>query len=180
MTHDSAIPDVPLAPTELDKQALVDRLGAARNELLRVLRAAPPERRLAAVFGEGWNARDLVGHIASWEDRLLTLAQMLINREEHKIEWLSGQAAVDGWNHKEYLRKRDWSWEETIRNLALIREELLWNLGWATPQELFEPHEASGATASAADLMEEVIDHDQVHSAQLAAWIAGLGDHEPG
>lgn len=166
--------DVTILPSEENKQALVERLGKARNGLLRVVRDLPAEQRLVPVLAEGWSVRDIVGHIASWEDRLLTLAQMLINREEHKIDWLSDTDGVDAWNRKEYLRKRDWTWEETIRHLALIREELLWNLGWATPEDLFDLHVAAGATVSAADMMEEVIAHDIEHTAQLLAWLKQL------
>ncbi len=165
------MPDLQTLPTEENKQALVERLGEARNGLLRVVRDLPAEQRLVPVLAEGWSVRDIVGHIASWEDRLLTLAQMLINREEHKIDWLSDADDVNAWNRKEHLRKRDWTWEETIRNLALIREELLWNLGWATPEELFDLHVTAGATVSAADMMEEVISHDSEHTAQLHAWL---------
>lgn len=165
------MPEFSTPPTETNKQQLVERLGTVRNDLLRVVRDLPAERRLVAVLAEGWSARDIVGHIASWEDRLLTLAQMLINREEHKIEWLSDAADVDAWNRKEYLRKRDWTWEETIRNLALIREELLWNLGWATPEELFELRVAAGATVTAAAMMHEVIAHDVEHTAHLVSWL---------
>ena len=163
--------DLPTVPTEENKQILIERLGDARNVLLSVVRDLSAERRLVPILEEGWSARDIIGHIASWEDRLLTLAQMLINREEQKIEWLDGQAGVDAWNRKEYLRKRNWTWEETIRSLALIREELLWNMGWATPEDLFTLHDAAGATVSAADMMEEVITHDMEHTAQLLAWL---------
>lgn len=163
--------DLPTVPTEENKQILIERLGDARNVLLSVVRDLSAEQRLVLILDEGWSARDIIGHIASWEDRLLTLAQMLINREEQKIEWLDGQAGVDAWNRKEYLRKRNWTWEETIRSLALIREELLWNMGWATPEDLFTLHAAAGATVSAADMMEEVITHDMEHTAQLLAWL---------
>ena len=163
--------DFSTSPTETNKQLLVERLGAVRNDLLRIVRDLPTELRLVPVRDDGWSVKDIVGHIASWEDRLLTLAQMLINREEHKIEWLSDMAGVDAWNRKEYLRKRDWTWEETIRNLALIREELLWNLGWATPEELFELRVAAGETATAAAMIEEVIAHDIEHTAQLLSWL---------
>lgn len=165
--------ELPQPPTDHDKQALIDELIAARNDFLQIVRDLPADLRQVPLSAEGWTARDLLGHVASWEDRLLTLAQMLINREEHKVVWMTTPAEVDAWNHKEYLRKRDWSWQEAIRDLALIREELLWNLGWATPEALFERHEASGAAAAAADMMAEVIDHDRVHAAQLVGWLAG-------
>ena len=116
------MPEFSTLPTEANKQHLVERLGTVRNDLLRVVRDLPADLRLIPAMDDAWSVKDIVGHIASWEDRLLTLSQMLINREGYKIEWLSDAAGVDAWNRKEYLRKRDWTWEETIRNLALIRE----------------------------------------------------------
>ena len=165
------MPDYSTEPTDAAKQALVKRLNAARSGLLRIVRGLPEQQLEAAALQGGWSIKDVVGHIASWEDRLLTLAQMLINREEYKIQWITSGDDVDAWNRTEYLRKREWSWQETIRNLALVREELLWNLGWATLEELFELHLAAGETASAAGMMEEVIDHDTEHTAQLVAWL---------
>ena len=170
------MPEFSTLPTEANKQHLVERLGTVRNDLLRVVRDLPAELRLVPAMDDDWSVKDIVGHIASWEDRLLTLSQMLINREGYKIEWLSDAAGVDAWNRKEYLRKRDWTWEETIRNLALIREELLWNLGWATPEELFELHVAAGETATAAGMIQEVIDHDIEHTAHLLSWLESKPD----
>lgn len=153
------------------KQTLVNRLNTTRNVLLTLLRNLPPERREVPGACGDWSVKDVVGHLASWEDRLLTLAQMLINHEDHKIEWIADEEALQAWNHKEYLRKRDWTWDETLRDLALIREELLWNLGWATPQQLFEEHASQGATVSAASLIEGVVEHDHEHIALLEAWL---------
>lgn len=153
------------------KQALIERLNSTRNVLLTLLRDLPADRREIPGACGDWTAKDVVGHLASWEDRLLTLAQMLINREGHKIEWIANEDALQAWNHKEYLRKREWTWDETLRELALIREELLWNLGWATPQQLFEEHPSRGGVVSAAGLIEGVVEHDHEHIAHLEAWL---------
>ena len=67
---------------------MVDRLNATRNELLVIVRDLPADLRLAPVLDDKWSTKDLIGRIASWENRLLTLAQMLINGEGDKIEWI--------------------------------------------------------------------------------------------
>lgn len=162
----------PIISGEADKQALVDRLAAARNDLLAVVRDLPPKLLLVPVLDDAWSTKDIIGHIASWEDRLLTLAQMLINGEDDKIEWIGDEEALQAWNHSAYLRKRAWAWDEVIRELALIREELLWNLGWSTPDQLFASHVFGQDTLSPAGMVEEVIDHDVEHTAQLLAWLA--------
>jgi hypothetical protein len=157
---------------EADKQALIDRLARARNDLLAIVRNLPEHLLPEPVLDDSWSTKDLIGHIASWENRLLTLAQMLINGEGDKIEWIGDDATLQAWNRAAYLHKRDWSWQDTIRELALIREELLWNLGWSTPEQLLAEHHLERGVVSAAGMIEGVIEHDIEHTGQLRAWWA--------
>jgi uncharacterized damage-inducible protein DinB len=161
-------------PTEADKQALVARLTKARDELLRLLRGLPAERlETPAAVGE-WSVKDVVGHIASWEDRLLTLAQTVLNGHAGQIEWIKNDEALQAWNHKQYLRKRAWTWDEIIRDLALMREEVLWNIGWTAPEQLFQQHVLETGSVSPAGMLEGIVEHDQEHIAQLRAWIEAV------
>lgn len=156
--------------TEADKQALVTRLTDARNELLRLVRSLPAERIETPGAVGAWSAKDVIGHIASWEDRLLTLAQTVLNGHAAKIEWIGSDEALQAWNQKQYLRKRAWTWDETIRDLALMREEVLWNIGWAEPEQLFQQVTLDVGVVSPAGLLEGIVEHDQEHVAQLRAW----------
>ncbi len=163
-------------PTEADKQALVARLTDARDELLRLVRSLPLERLEAPGAVGAWSVKDVIGHIASWEDRLLTLAQTVLNGHAGQIEWISGGDMLDDWNHKQYLRKRAWTWDEVIRDLALMREEVLWNIGWTAPEQLFQQHTVEAGVVSPAGLLKGIIEHDQEHVAQLRAWIETEGN----
>lgn len=158
-------------PTETNKQALVARLTEARNELLRLVRSVPVERlEMPDAVGD-WSVKDVIGHIASWEDRLLTLAQTVLNGHADQIEWISSDEALQAWNHKQYLRKRAWTWDETIRDLALMREEVLWNIGWTAPEQLFQQVTLDVGVVSPAGLLEGIVEHDQEHIAHLRAWL---------
>lgn len=163
-------------PTEADKQALAARLTGARNELLRLVRSLPPERLETPGAAGEWSVKDVIGHIASWEDRLLTLAQTVLNGHAAQIEWIKDDEALQAWNHKQYLRKRAWTWDEAIRDLALMREEVLWNIGWTAPEQLFRQHTLDVGSVSPAGLLEGIVEHDQEHVAQLRAWIKTEGN----
>lgn len=167
---------------DAEKQALVERLAAARNVLLSVLRDVPEGLRTqplplpAAGNGEtgpdlAWSPKDIAGHVASWENRYITLAQQLINGQADQVQWIADEESLHAWNHKEYLRKQEWSWTEVMRDLALMREELLWNLGWASPEQLFAVHVVPRGTISVAGLLEGLVEHDQEHTAQLRSWL---------
>lgn len=159
--------------TEADKQTLVTRLNDARNALLALVRSLPAGRIETPGAVGDWSVRDVIGHIASWEDRLLTLAQMLLNGHGDKIDWISSDEALQAWNQKQYLRKRAWTWDETIRDLALMREEVLWNIGWTAPEQLFQQHDLAAGIVSPAGMLEGIVEHDQEHVAQLRAWAEG-------
>lgn len=156
--------------TDADKQALVVRLNDARNELLSLVRGLPTDRLETAGAVGDWSVKDVIGHIASWEDRLLTLAQTVLNGHVDQIQWIKGDEALQAWNQKQYLRKRAWTWDETIRDLALMREEVLWNIGWAEPEQLFQQHPVGADTVSPATLLQGIVEHDQEHLAKLRAW----------
>jgi hypothetical protein len=159
--------------TDADKQTLITALNHARNELLTWVRSLPAGRLETPGAVGDWSVKDVVGHIASWEDRLLTQAQMLLNGHGDKIEWADSDDAERDWNHKQYLRKRAWTWDETIRDLALMREEVLWNIGWTTPEQLFQPHGLAVGAVSPANLLHDIAEHDQEHLAELRAWAEG-------
>ena len=159
--------------TDTDKQALVARLNRARNDLLTLVRSLPAEQLETPGAVGDWSVKDVVGHIASWEDRLLTQAQMLLNGHGEKIDLADSEDAERVWNHTQYLRKRAWTWDETIRDLALMREEVLWNIGWAEPEQLFQQVTLDVGVGSPAGLLEGIVEHDQEHVAQMRAWAEG-------
>lgn len=161
--------------TEAEKQALTTRLVDARNALLALVRGLPVDRLETPGAVGDWSVKDVIGHIASWENRLLTLAQTVLNGHADQIQWLDGDEALQAWNHKQYLRKQAWTWQETIRDLAFLREEVLWNIGWAEPAQLFQEHPVAAGTVSPAALLLGIAEHDQEHLADLQAWAAGFG-----
>lgn len=168
---------------DAEKHALMERLATARNGLLSVLRDLPEGLRtqpLTSPAGRdetsqelAWSPKDIAGHVASWENRYITLAQQLINGHADQIQWIAGEEGLQAWNHKEYLRKREWSWTEVLRDLALMREELLWNLGWASPEQLFATYTVPRGTVSVAGLLEGLVEHDDEHTEQLRSWLRG-------
>ncbi|MER2600548.1 MAG: DinB family protein [Caldilineales bacterium] len=160
-------------PGEKDKQALNAFLISARDALLLLVRDLPPEQREQPNVVGHWSIRDVVGHLASWEHRLLNWVQMVRNHELEKIEWPACDADDDQWNHQQYLRKRAWTWIETVRELALLREEVLWNLAWAAPEQLFAAATLPGdEVVSMATFFNDMAEHDLEHVAQIRAWLA--------
>ncbi len=164
---------MPTPPSQIDKQTLITRLNEARNALLTLVRSLPADRNEAPGAVGDWSVKEVIGHIASWEDRLLTLTQMVLNGQADKIEWIDSHEALQAWNQRQYLRKQSWTWSETIRELALLREEVLWNIDGMEPEQLFQTHDLAAGRVRPADLLEGIVAHDQEHLAELQAWADG-------
>lgn len=158
---------------EADKQALVARLKDAREALLTLVRNLPIDQVEAPGAMGDWSVKDIIGHIASWEDRLLTMTQMVLNGQADKIDWIDSDEALQAWNHRQQRRKQDWSWSDTIRELALLREEVLWNVDGIEPAQLFQPHDLAAGRVSPAELLEGIAAHDQEHLVELRTWAEG-------
>ena len=83
---------------------------------------------------------------------------------------------LQAWNRSAYLHKRDWTWEEVIRELALVREPTA-DLGWSTPEQLFAEHTLVRGTVSPVGMIEGVIEHDVEHTDQLRSWLEDRKAH---
>jgi uncharacterized damage-inducible protein DinB len=60
------------------KSELLEALGASRDEVLRIVRALPPERLEIGRYENGWNGRQILAHLASIEwtyPRLIDIAR---------------------------------------------------------------------------------------------------------
>ncbi len=105
----------------MDRQALL----AVVEDSWRQLDAAIADLDQAMMVEPGvvetWSIKDLLGHVAAWE-------QMALRHVDHyrRGEALGGQAefTVDGYNASESARRRDWPLARTRDEVAETRQRL--------------------------------------------------------
>ena len=83
---------------------------------------APPQLTAVGPLGGGlWSIKDLLGHLATWEERALVIAGA----------WKPPKAAssvpttTDAFNAVNIDRKRGWSWSRVSTDAARVRTALL-------------------------------------------------------
>jgi hypothetical protein len=98
--------------------AYYGRLTEAKDRLLRSV-AGLDQAVLCGepVFGD-WTARDLIGHVVSWNDELRAeIEQIRQGRHPGYANRISGENDFDEWNQARIAEKRDWAWDRLIADV---------------------------------------------------------------
>jgi hypothetical protein len=101
-------------------------LKEGQRELLKLLNAIPKEE-LDSNLGTGeWSVKDLVGHIASWEEVALKALREWRERKPLTAQGIVGvQGGVDSFNATEVETYRKSSAEEVLGRASKIHQDLL-------------------------------------------------------
>jgi uncharacterized protein (TIGR03083 family) len=137
--------------------ALDERIEAGWRELLAAVDGIPDDRLAEPGAADHWSVKDVLAHIAYWEDRL-------VERVERKLAGLpepqGGDFEAD--NQREHEARRDWALER------------VWD-------DLRRGHERLRATVHAApqltddDVAEETWEHYDEHVRAIRAWRGQAG-----
>lgn len=167
----------------MSKQAVIDELVKARNELYKALRSVPEARFREAGTVEQGSIADLCGHISSWENRLLTLIQQISQGDEERAEGADFAGRPEGfcddpvYNDAQLRKRRRWPWREILNELVWMREETGWtlaNMSEATffRQQAVETDDRGIIHLSPADIVRQLTAHDRQHATEIEDWKA--------
>jgi hypothetical protein len=129
-----------------------EALGTLRDgdaQVQDLIRGLTPEQmtRPATIGGGDWSAKDLVGHLAFWEE--LALSALTVWKHGAEPDTVGAMDEVNAANH---VRKSKWSLERVLAESREVHERLIrdieavsdreWN---ATPPKSFARREGLGA-----------------------------------
>jgi len=126
-----------------------------------------PEEELVRrpVIGD-WSVKDVLGHLASWEEELIGWIERFARGEAPPGLGMS----VDDWNAQQARKKWDWTLAEVMEDLLATRRRLL-DLVNSLPDDVFlrpAPPPATGAYIPR--LLNVLADHDRKHWDDLMAY----------
>jgi hypothetical protein len=145
--------------------ALLAALHAARDELLTAAALAPVEERTSRrVCGE-WTLKDVLGHVADWEqvgvEGLRDMAAGSMPQCEHITD-------IESWNRAHAAERRDEPWEDAWMDLHRVRDELDAVLEGMTDEALRHVHRFPwGPRGTAYQWVRVFIRHDREHAESL-------------
>jgi hypothetical protein len=104
------------------KSVLIAALNGARDEFLTGVALIPPTERASRPVCGHWTVKDLVGHVADWEQvGVEGLRDMAAGRPPN-IAYIPD---IDAWNRRHAAARRDQGWETCWKDLRDTRRQLL-------------------------------------------------------
>ncbi|HTG46154.1 MAG TPA: ClbS/DfsB family four-helix bundle protein [Actinomycetota bacterium] len=168
-----------------------------RQEALATIRDG--DARLAALFarldeeafvrrgtiGDGdWSAKDLMGHIALWEEIALACIDPWLRGEDPELEerFTQGNAdAINAWNER---RKLEWPLARVRDEAARTHTELVERIEamtdeeWSAPKRFEDERSAPDLATQLGGILsaDRPFNHADAHLPDLEAYVTSLGD----
>lgn len=152
----------------VEKRCLIQLLDDARQDTLAILKQVDPEQ--VVHLRSQWRVKDVVGHIALWEEEALTA---LLALRDGRIYTIADFVSFDAYNEVDYRRRRDQPFTSILDDLRTVRARLKATL-WAVPPERFSgimryPWPWEGTLG---ELIETMAAHEREHAREIAAAVA--------
>lgn len=144
------------------RQELLAELAEARRELLSAVEGLSEAQMTAPLPGGEWSAKDILAHVASWEE----LRPVEVARTAGGDQPVYGRLQdddFDRWNALMMVYRRDLPLEQVLRELLKARERLL-----AVVAEL--PDEQLPAAAEGRMRIRRAAHHEREHATQIREW----------
>lgn len=105
------------------KEALFRRIEAAWQELQDSIEGLSEESMLAAGAVGEWSVRDLLAHVATWEEEALKALPVIV--EGGKLPRYASQGGIDAFNARQQAAKRGLSLERLLLEMDATHQRLL-------------------------------------------------------
>jgi hypothetical protein len=157
---------------------LILSLAAERGALWQLLVGLEEATLAQQAIVETWTVKDLLAHIASWDDLYAERVQLFV--EGRLAE--APSVTMDARNAKVAAERRDWSLEKAVDACVSARESFLFALEGVSDDDLVREQQFPwGDTGTIQKWVTWRARHDRTHAAQIDEWrqkhspIEGLG-----
>ena len=107
----------------MHKERLFQRIDAAWQELQDAIAGLSEESMLApGAIGE-WSVRDLLGHVATWEEEALKALPVIV--EGGKLPRYASHGGIDAFNARQQEAKRHFSLQRLLQEMNATHQRLL-------------------------------------------------------
>ncbi len=144
-----------------DKTRLIQQLDEARAELKAVL----ADIGIHAEIYPGWTAKELLAHLTGWDEAVTSSLRAHAGGREPAAPATLG---IDVYNAESVETREALSYEQTLKECELAREQLKAAIVELPPEKLKEPLLFPwGPTGSVERLIRIFVHHDREHAEEL-------------
>ena len=149
-----------------DRQGVLGAVGSAWDELKRAIALVPHDRvDVPGVVGP-WSVKDLIGHVATWDQEALQALRRYLSDRDAKalVTWPD----VDEFNARDVARKRETGLPELHRGLDESHQQVVELISGLEDVEF-------GSSEVETRIRVDTYAHYADHTAQILRWLAAPG-----
>lgn len=144
---------------------LMGALDAAREELLAASDLVPEEKRASYIVCGVWTLKDVLGHLADWEE---LGADRLRARIEGRVPEADSVADIEAWNRAHVAARRGQPWEQVWDDLHATRESFVAVVSRMEQADLQQPVAFPwGGAGTTYAWVSAFVRHDRDHAAGI-------------
>jgi hypothetical protein len=155
-----------------DPSHLIERLNAARQESLAALQGVDGSAIVHPATG--WRVKDLIGHLALWEEEVCYSLRAFLGGQAYKIVDFTSD---DEYNQEDYLKRLDQPAGKIFHDWARARAQMVALISLFKPAQLAEQIVCPwGAFSRLEGIVQDMIQHEREHVEEIRRALA-LGGH---
>ena len=156
----------------MKRDEAIVKLRAARRELFDSLSGMTDEDLLRANAVDKRSIKDLLGHIAAWDEETLRVVQAFIMQANPVYSYtISDRNDFATWNAEQAALRKDYSLEQIRRELENARRDLIQVIEGVTDQVLMRSKVTPwGKTRTGLELLDDAALHDLEHSQDIRSY----------
>jgi uncharacterized protein (TIGR03083 family) len=156
----------------MKRDEAVNKLRAARKNLLESLQGVSEEDKLRPNAVEKWSIKDLLAHVASWDEEVLRVIQAFAMQPEPHFSYsISERSDFAAWNADQIDLRKERSLEQVQTEFRNARRDLIQVVEGLTDQVLMRPKMTSwGKVRTGFELLDEMVQHDAAHTKDIRSW----------
>jgi DinB superfamily len=147
----------------------VERIARSRAATLALVARMPQELVTRPRSQGAWSVKDLLAHIAAWEEEAILRLRLIVEGHPERVVWYETAADMDRYNARAVRAARATSLPRLLTRLARARAGLVRALRRLPPRALADPSHALPVTVW---LEEFAFTHERGHRREVRAWRA--------
>ncbi len=159
-----SLPEIPLPPSKVIMHAALE---AARDDLLATAALVPADERESLPVCGTWTLKDVLGHLADWDDWYLNAFYSMIGEPTKKLGWVD-EGDGNALNEKLVVASRKQSFKRVWDHCMSARGALITELEAIGDDMLADPYGGEGSSyPSAYHCLWAALDHYLDHAAVI-------------
>ncbi len=156
----------------MKRDEAIQKLRAARKELADTLNGLSEEDLERPKAVAKWTLKDLLAHIASWDEEIVRVLQTFTMPGESMYTYsISDRSGYAAWNEEQIAARREKSASAVMSEFETARRDLIQVVEGLTEPVLNRSRMTSwGIAATGFDLLKMQVEHDLEHAEQVRSY----------